>query len=74
MYKLIHKGKVVSLILYVDDILLIRNNVRKLFDGEVQLAKQFDMKDLEEAAYVLGIQIFRNRKNKQLALFSSILY
>ena len=74
MYKLIHKGKVVSLILYVDDILLIRNNVRKLFNGEVQLAKQFDMKDLEEAAYVLGIQIFRNRKNKQLALFSSILY
>jgi len=26
------------------------------------------MKDLGEAAYVLGIQIFRDRKNKQLAL------
>ena len=68
MYKLIHEGKVVFLILYVDDILLIGNDVGKLSDVKVWLAKQFDMKDLGEAAYVLGIQIFRDRKNRQLAL------
>ncbi|KAM6577772.1 hypothetical protein CsatB_029609 [Cannabis sativa] len=32
------------------------------------LNTQFDMKDLGEAAYVLGIQIIRNRKNRSLAL------
>ena len=68
VYKLIEKGKVVFLVLYVDDILLIGNDVGKLSDVKVWLAKQFDMKDLGEAAYVLGIQIFRDRKNKQLAL------
>ena len=31
------------------------------------------MKDLGEAAYVLGIQIFRDRKNRQLA-FSQASY
>ena len=68
MYKLIHEGKVVFLIVYVDDILLIGNDVRKLSDVKVWLAKQFDMKDLGDAAYVLGIQIFRDRKNRQLVL------
>ncbi|KAL5540923.1 hypothetical protein UlMin_044899 [Ulmus minor] len=32
------------------------------------LTKQFQMKDLGEASYVLGIRIFRDRKNKMLAL------
>ena len=68
VYKLIHEGKVVFLVLHVDDILLIGNDVGKLSDVKVWLAKQFDMKDLGEAAYVLGIHIFRDRKNKQLAL------
>ena len=64
VYKLIHEGKVVFLILYVDDILLIGNDVRKLSDIKVWLTKQFDMKDMGEAAFVLSIQIFRDRKNK----------
>ncbi|TYK02298.1 gag/pol protein [Cucumis melo var. makuwa] len=32
------------------------------------LATQFQMKDLEDAQYVLGIQIVRNRKNRTLAM------
>ena len=32
------------------------------------LTKQFQMIDLGEASYVLGIWIFRDRKNKMLAL------
>ncbi len=68
VYKLIHEGSVVFLILYVDDILLIGNDVGKLSEIKIWLAKQFDMKDLGEAAYVLGIQIFRDRKNRQLSL------
>ncbi|WP_141769434.1 hypothetical protein, partial [Klebsiella pneumoniae] len=39
-----------------------------LTDIKHWLATQFQMKDLGEAQFVLGIQIVRNRKNKTLAL------
>ncbi|KAK0572709.1 hypothetical protein LWI29_035923 [Acer saccharum] len=32
------------------------------------LAKQFDMKDLGEASFILGIQVIRDRKNRTIAL------
>ena len=56
------------LVLYVDDILLIGNDIKVLFDVKTWLSEQFQMKDLGEASYVLGIQIIRDRKNKLLAL------
>ena len=56
------------LILYVDDILIIGNDVGSLTLVKMWLTKQFQMKDLGEASYVLGIRIFRDRKNKMLAL------
>ncbi|KAA0051169.1 gag/pol protein [Cucumis melo var. makuwa] len=65
--KKINKGKVAFLVLYVD-ILLIGNDVGYLTDVKAWLAAQFQMKDLEEAQYVLRIQIIRDRKNKTLAL------
>ena len=37
------------------------------------MQKQFDMKDLGEANYILGIELLRDRKNKVLAL-SQALY
>ena len=46
------------LVLYVDNILLIGNNVGKLSEVKVWLAKQFDMTDLGEAAYILGSKSF----------------
>ncbi|KAA0052272.1 gag/pol protein [Cucumis melo var. makuwa] len=39
-----------------------------LTDIKKWLATQFQMKDLENAQYVLGIEIVRNRKNKTLAM------
>ena len=68
VYKHIKNGKVVFLLLYVDDILLIGNDVGALSSVKLWLTKQFDMKDLGEANFVLGIQIFRDRKNKMIAL------
>ena len=68
VYKLIDNHKVVFLVLYVDDILLIGNDVEKLSNVKKWLAKQFQMKDLGEASYVLGIQIIRDRSKKLLAL------
>ena len=68
VYKLIKESSVVFLILYVDDILLIGNDVGVLSSVKEWLSKQFQMKDLGEASYVLGIQIIRDRKNRLLAL------
>ena len=48
------------LVLYVDDILLIGNDVEALSTIKVWLASTFDMNDLGEASYVLGIKIFRD--------------
>ncbi|KAI9180476.1 hypothetical protein LWI28_005164 [Acer negundo] len=68
VYKRIKGDKLVFLILYVDDILLIRNDVGVLTSVKEWLAKQFDMKDLGEASFILGIQVIRDRKNRTIAL------
>ena len=73
VYKRIQRSKIVFLVLYVDDILLIGNNVAVLSSVKGWLQKQFDMKDLGEANYILGIKLLRDRKNKVLEL-SQALY
>jgi len=68
VYKRSDGTTVVYLILYVDDILLIGNDVGTLSTVKVWLSNQFDMKDLGEASYVLGIKVTRDRQNKILSL------
>ena len=52
------EGKVVCfLVFYVDDILLIGNDVAALSTVKVWLTNTFDMKDLGEASYILGIKL-----------------
>ena len=58
----------VFLISYVDDILFIGNYFEMLSKVKIQLATQFQMKDLGETQYVLGIKIIRDRKNNIIAL------
>ncbi|KAH9801908.1 hypothetical protein KPL71_001202 [Citrus sinensis] len=72
VYKKIQEKFVAFLILYVDDILLIGNNIGVLTTIKSWLAKQFDMKDLGEASYILGIKLLRDRKNKTLALSQAV--
>ncbi|GJT91877.1 retrotransposon protein, putative, ty1-copia subclass [Tanacetum coccineum] len=55
---------VAILILYVDDILLMGNNIPMLQDVKSYLGRSFAMKDLGDAAYILGIKIYRDRKLK----------
>ena len=45
----------VFLILYVDDILLIENDFVMLSKEKIQLATQFELKDLGYAQSILGI-------------------
>ena len=56
------------LVLYVDDILLIGNEVGVMSSVKVWLSSQFDMKDLDEANFILRIKLWRYRKNKMLGL------
>ena len=57
MYKR-HRDKIVIfLVLYVDDILLIGNDIGVMSSVKVWLLSQFDMKDLGEANFILGIKL-----------------
>ena len=61
VYKNCDGSVVVFLVLYVDDILLIGNDVGVLSSFKVWLSNQFDMKDLGEASHILGIKLLRDR-------------
>ncbi|RVW18321.1 Retrovirus-related Pol polyprotein from transposon TNT 1-94 [Vitis vinifera] len=54
-------SKVCFLVLYVDDILLATNDKGLLHEVKQFLSKNFDMKDMGEASYVIGIKIHRDR-------------
>ena len=68
VYKKCDGSMVVFLVLYVDDILLIGNDVGVLSSVKVWLSSQFDMKDLGEASHILGIKLLRDRKQRMLGL------
>jgi len=52
----------------VDDILLASSDVNLLLETKKFLSSKFDMKDLGEASFVLGIEIYRDRENEVLGL------
>ena len=56
------------LVLYVDDILIMGNDVNLLKSVKYYLNRKFSMKDLGEVAYVLGIKIYRDRSRHLLVL------
>nr|GEY93960.1 putative zinc finger, CCHC-type [Tanacetum cinerariifolium]GEZ07262.1 putative zinc finger, CCHC-type [Tanacetum cinerariifolium] len=53
----------IILVLYVNDILLASNNIDLLHESKRFLSRNFDMKDLGEASYVIEIEIHRDRAN-----------
>ncbi|KAL0394458.1 UNVERIFIED_CONTAM: Retrovirus-related Pol polyprotein from transposon TNT 1-94 [Sesamum latifolium] len=71
VYKNISGSSVAYLVLYVDDILLIGNDVKMLGDIKAWLSTQFSMKDMGEASYILGIKIYRDRSRRMLGLTQS---
>ena len=68
VYKKCSDNVVVFLILYVDDILLIENDVGTLSSVKVWLSAQFDMKDLEKVSHILGIKLLRDHQKRMLGL------
>ena len=56
------------MILYVDDILLASSDLGLLHKTKKFLSENFEMKDMDEATYVIGIETFRDRSHGILEL------
>jgi hypothetical protein len=68
IYRLYDKGLIMFIALYVDDLLVFSNSLKRLIDMKQQLSRLFEMKDLGDAHYILGIQIQRNRIARTLSI------
>ncbi|KAK8593575.1 hypothetical protein V6N12_045652 [Hibiscus sabdariffa] len=71
VYKKFSRSIVSFLILYVDDILIIGNDIPTLQSVKAWLSSCFSMKDLGEAVYILGVKIYRDRSRRLLGLSQS---
>nr|GEX29377.1 putative polyprotein [Tanacetum cinerariifolium] len=71
VYRKASGSDVVFLILYVDDILIMGNNIPRLKEVKDYLRKCFSLKDLGEAAYILGIKIYSDRSRRLIRLSQS---
>ena len=71
IYKKVSGSSMAFLVLYVHDILLIGNNIKLLEHVKEYFNKSFSMKDLGEAAFILGINIYRNRSRRLIGLSQS---
>ena len=58
IYLKVSRSKVIFLILYIDDILLATNDLDLLHETKKFLSNNFEMKDMGEASFVIGIEIF----------------
>ena len=55
------KDKFLILSLYVDDILIAGNSMECILEIKGWLSSKFEMKDMSEVAYILGVKISRYR-------------
>nr|GEX23515.1 retrovirus-related Pol polyprotein from transposon TNT 1-94 [Tanacetum cinerariifolium] len=67
VYQKASGSNVIFLILYVDDIILMGNHIPSLQEVKTNLGKCFSVKDLGEAAFILGINIYRDRSRRDEA-------
>ncbi|GJW93814.1 retrotransposon protein, putative, ty1-copia subclass [Tanacetum coccineum] len=71
VYQKASGSNVTFLILYVDDIIIMGNHIPSLQSVKSYLGKCFAMKDLGEAAFILGIKIYRDRSKRLIRLSQS---
>ena len=63
-----HKDKYVLLSLYLDNTIIVGNNLKFVQTIKMWLSSTFEMKDMREASYILGVKIHRDRSNILVAL------
>ena len=71
IYKRVSESTITLLVLYVDDILLIENDIPMLTMDKRLLYKKFSMKDQGEASYILKIKVYKDNLNGCLAYHKS---
>ncbi|GJW10729.1 putative ribonuclease H-like domain-containing protein [Tanacetum coccineum] len=71
VYQKASRSNVTLLILYVNDIIIMGNYIPSLQSVKPYLRKCFAMKDLGEAAFILGIKIYRDRSKRLIGLSQS---
>ena len=67
-FKQFHSEKFIILLLYVDDMLIIGQDIAQISKLKEELAESFDMKDLGPTKQILGMEITRDWKNRRLWL------
>jgi Reverse transcriptase (RNA-dependent DNA polymerase) len=54
--------------IHVDDTIILSNSLKELMEIKTALSSAFEMTDCGELHYYLGIQVRRDRKNRQITL------
>ena len=67
------QGKVTALIVYVDDMVLTGNDEEEIQRLNQSLAREFDITDLGNLKYFLGIEVARSRHGIFLSQWKYIL-
>ena len=68
VYKKTQRSMMVFLVLYVDDILLIRNALKLLSSTKIWISTQFQMKYLDKTQYSHRIKVLWGCKNRKTTL------
>ncbi|GJW48005.1 retrotransposon protein, putative, ty1-copia subclass [Tanacetum coccineum] len=68
VYQKAGESNVTFLILYVDDIIIMRNHIPMLQSVKTYIGKCFAMKYLGEATFILGVKIYRDRPKRLIRL------
>jgi len=55
-------GKVMILVVYVDDIIITGDNVKEMNEIKQMMSKEFEVKDLGTLKYFLGMEFARSKK------------
>jgi len=56
------------IVVYVDDLILVCNDQNKLLQIKKELSQKFEMKDLGELHFFLGMEVERNRDERLLCI------
>ena len=62
------RSKFIFLVLYVNNILLASSDLGLLHKTKNFLSEYFDMKDMKDYSYVLGIKIYHDRSKRLFGL------
>ena len=59
---------VIIISVYVDDLLIMGNNIDLIKEFKTKISERFEMEDLGEVDKILGIQVVRDRSNRTIKL------